>query len=141
MIRTRAARLDELRFLQAKHTLLAEEKHHEKLDLAKSVVLVAEDNDDSLTCGLIAARMVWQVEPLVLFPEFERTSSKMAKKRATYLLARAVESFIADPASNPTPVKFFFSVIENRNPRMQDLARHIGWQQVYPGCKIFGKDV
>lgn len=141
MIRTRPAKMTELGFLQAKHASVAQAKGHEQLDLSKSVVFVAEDDRDGLTCGLIAARMVWQVEPLILFPEFERTSPKAAMKRATYSLARAIEQYIGDPVRNATPVKFFFAVIENRNPRMQDLARHIGWQQVYPGCKIFGKDV
>lgn len=141
MIRTRPARLEELPFLQAKQLEAAEARGFERLDLSRSVVHLAEDTVDGMRCGLIAKRLVWQVEPLILFPEFERTSTKMAAKRVTYLLARAAENFIADPTQNSTPVKFFFAVIENRNPRMQDLAMHIGWQRIYPGCKVFGRDV
>jgi len=140
MIRTRPARLEELPFLQATHSQVAEQRGFEQLDLSKSVVIVAEDTTDGMRCGLLAARLIWQFEPLVLFPPFERTSTGMAKKRATYLLARAGEAYIADPSLNCTPIRSFFAVIQNSNPRMQNLAEHIGWQRVYPKCKIFGKD-
>lgn len=133
----RPAEVGELSFLQAK-LAQREQDGFEQLDLRKSVVLVAED--DELRAGLVSARLMWQVEPLILFPEFERTSLPIARKKATYLLARHIEDYIADRARNRTGLHSFFAFIEDRNPRMQGLARHIGWMPVYRKGKFFGKD-
>lgn len=141
MIRVRPARMNELAFLQAKHSQVATARGYEQLDLSKSVVFIAEDDVDGMRCGMLAARLVWQLEPLILFPEFERTSSPMSKRRATYALARAFEKYLGDPTQNRTGLRFFFAVIENVNQRMQHAAENFGWRWIYRKTKVFGKDV
>jgi hypothetical protein len=70
---------------------------------------------------------MWLVEPLVLFREFLRVSPLHSQRKATYILAKAIEAYVADRSRNTTGVHAFFVHIENKNRAMRGLARHIGW--------------
>lgn len=134
---TRAATLAEVPFLTAQLQNRAKD-NYEQFDLRQSIVHVAEDTD-GLLAGMVCARIrpgplnmvaCWHVEPLILFPEFVRTSPTHSRKKATYLLARAAESWIADRTRNTTGVQAFFVYIETKNKPMHGLAKHIGWKPV-----------
>jgi hypothetical protein len=130
----RPAKLNELNFLQAKLSDRAKDGY-EQFPLETAVVHVAEDYD-GLLAGMVCARLrqspltlarMWMVEPLILFPEFLRTSPLHSQRKATYMLAKAAESCIADRTRNTTGVHSFFVHIEKKNKPMHGLARHIGW--------------
>lgn len=142
---TRLAKHDEIPFLQAK---LANRMvdGYEQFRLEFAVVLVAEDFD-GLLAGMICARLrsspisqgrMWHIEPLILFPEFVRTSPRQSQRKATYLLAKAAEDYITDKARNTTGVHSFFVFIETKNKPMHGLARHIGWMPVKG--KLYAKE-
>jgi hypothetical protein len=137
VIEIRPAREIDLPLLQMKLAERAAEGY-EQLDLRRSIVHIAEA--EGIESGFVSARLTWQIEPLTLFKDFERNAPPAALRRATYMLARAAEGWIADRARNSTGLHSFFAVIENRNKRMQELAEHIGWAPVYRKCRFFGKD-
>jgi hypothetical protein len=141
----RSVQFDEVPFLQAK--LAQREKDgYEQFPLTSAIVLVAEDGD-GLRAGMVCMRIrsspvnlvpMWQIEPLILFPEFVRTSLRQSQRKATYLLAKAAEGYIADRTRNTTGVHAFFVSIETKNKPMHRLARHIGWKP--PKWKIYAKE-
>jgi hypothetical protein len=141
----RDAQFNEIPFLQAK--LARKEKEgYEQFPLSTAIVLVAEDGD-GLRAGMVCLRIrqspvnlapMWQVEPLILFSEFIRTSPLHSQRKATYLLARAAESYIADRSRNTTGVHSFFVHVMKKNKAMHRLARHIGWSE--PKWKIYAKE-
>ena len=141
----RAAKAEEIFFLQGK--LLQRHKDgYEQFPLFQSIVHVAEDYD-GLRAGMVCMRLrpgpmsmdpFWHVEPLILFPEFVRTSPRHAQRKATYLLAKAAEAWIADTSRNKTGVSLFFVFIENKNRPMHKLAKHIGWTPVRG--KLYAKE-
>lgn len=134
----RAAKPDEMAFLQAKLGDRAKDGY-QQFDLETAVVLVAEDYDAMLAgmvClrlrqGPVRAERCWQIEPLILFPQFIRHSPRQSQRKATYMLAKAAEEWIADPWRNTSGVRCFYCFIENKNIRMHGLAEHIGWQPVH----------
>ncbi len=89
--------------------------------------------------GFIAARLIWQVEPLFLFPAFRRQRPRNARRRATLLLARALEAFLADRARNPTGICSYFCFIKDRI--FQKLAEHYGLVRIYRGGRFYGRDL
>jgi hypothetical protein len=144
-VKTRPAQLREICFLQWK--LAQRQKDgYEQFPLITAIVFVAEDID-GLLAGMVCMRIrqspmtlapMWQVEPLLLFPEFVRTSPAHSQRKATYLLAKAAESYIADRTRNTTGVHSFFVHIETKNKRMHGLARHIGWRPLK--CRFYAKE-
>lgn len=141
----RPARAEELSFLQGK-LAQREKDNYEQFPLSQSIVHVAEDYD-GLRAGMVCMRLrpspvsmapCWHIEPLILFPEFVRASPRHAQRRATYLLAKAAEAWIADDSRNSTGVKLFFVFIETKNKPMHGLAKHIGWPTVKG--KLYAKE-
>lgn len=141
----RDAHAGEINFLQGK--LRAFEKdNYEQFDLRQAVVFVAEDFD-RLPAGMVCLRLrsspissapIWHLEPLVLFNNFVKTSPLHSQRKATYLLAKAAEAYIADRTRNTTGVHIFFAYIEDKNERMHGLAESIGWMPI-PG-KLYAKE-
>jgi hypothetical protein len=138
VIMVRPAKLEETSWLQGN---LNQRVHdgYEQFDLRRAVVFVAEDTEDGLRAGMVCARLrtspvtmapMWIVEPLVLFRQFIRVSALHSQRKATYLLAKTIEAYIADRSRNTTGVHSFFVHIENKNKAMHGLARHIGWKPV-----------
>lgn len=141
----RDAEAEELSFLQGKLAQRAKD-NYEQFPLSQAIVFVAEDFDH-LRAGMVCLRLrpspissapMWHVEPLLLFPEFVRTSPLHSQRKATYLLAKAAEAYIADRTRNTTGVRAFFVYIEDKNERMHGLAQSIGWMPI-PG-KLYAKE-
>lgn len=135
-VTVRPALAREIPELQAR---LAEQRHYfEQQDLRETVLYVAEY--DGQKVGLCAGRLVWQVEPLMLFPEFQENAPHFAQEKATYMLIRALDHWIASP-ENATGITQYFCFILKR--RMQTLAQAFGMLEVYwqKGSKMFGKNM
>lgn len=126
----RAARESELPYLAERMRELG----HERIDLKRSMVWVTE-NDDVLT-GMICQRLVWQLEPHIVFPE---VTNKTTRRRSALLLAKAAESFIADRVKNTTGIFSYFFVTKSR--AWARLAEHFGCTRIYKHCMTLGRDV
>lgn len=127
----RAARADELSYLQAK----ADQQlpaGYEPLDLDQGVTYVADD--DGVLAGMTALRLMWHVEPLILFPEFRRYAPAAGQKRATYLLGKAAEEHVADPARN-CGARDFFAHLDD--PAFEKLAVEFGLWKAYRAGSIY----
>lgn len=131
---TRPATVDEIPYLAAR---LAEDPTYEKVDLAKSVVYVAEYNGELVGFG--ACYLTFRVEPLFLFPEFRTAAPSFARKRATFQLIRELDEWIADPARNLSGVRSFFCFIVNKTMRKLALAYRM--LPAYTGGAFFGKRI
>lgn len=141
----RNAKAEELSFLQGK-LLQRQGDGYEQFPLSQSIVFVAEDFDH-LRAGMVCLRLrsgpvtsapMWLVEPLILFPEFIKTSPSHSQRKATYLLAKAAEAYITDRTRNTTGVHWLYAYIEDQNERMHGLAEAIGWVPI-PG-KLYAKE-
>lgn len=127
----RVADLDEL------HRRLFEQRDkYEQQDLSKCIVMVAEY--DGKIVGFSAARLTWQVEPLLLVPEFTGSAPHFAQQKATYMLIREIDGWIADRNRNTTGLHSYFCSIVGR--RMRKLAVSFGMLPVYIKSKFFGRD-
>lgn len=98
---------------------------HEAVDLGRAVVFVAEDERG--LAGFIAARLTLQVEPLLLF---RRLEEKGARRRATLLLARAMDAYL--PRFG---LRGYYAFIRDR--AFQGLARAFGMRDVYETERCF----
>ena len=128
--RVRPARSEELAYLQAK--LREEQPLWEQVNLFESKVLVAEYQGRIVGFG--AARLVFQIEPILLFQEFKENAPPFAHRRATLSLMRALDQWIHSP-DNVTGVRTFFCFIVDRV--MRKLAAHYGMVRVFTGGKFF----
>ena len=133
-VETRPARVDEIEYLQAR---LAEDPTYEKVDLKTSIVFV--DVYDGQLVGFGAARLIFQVEPLYLFPEFKKNAPKFAQKRATYQLIKALDAWIFDPERNKSGIRQYFCFILDKT--MQKLALAFNMLPAYTGGAFFGRRI
>lgn len=133
-VTVRPALAEEIPELQAR---LAEQKEfYEQHDLSKTIVFVAEYG--GVIVGFSAARLIWQVEPLLLVPDFQKHAPRFARRKATYLLIRELDRWIADRQRNLTGLHSYFCSIVGKT--MRQLALSFGMTQVYPKSKFFGRD-
>lgn len=116
---------------------LAEKSRNEQVDLNQAIVFVVEYGENIV--GFSAARLIWQIEPVMLFDEFKHRAPHIARQRATYLLITAVDRWIADRARNTTGIHSYFCFVKDRV--MQKLATHFGLLRIYVGGKFFGRDL
>jgi hypothetical protein len=130
MAGVRPARESELTYLENRMRELG----HERVDLRRSMVWVSEDN--GLITGMICQRLVWQMEPHIVFPE---VTNKTTRRRSALLLAKAAESFIADRMRNTTGIFSYFFVTKSRT--WAKLAEHFGCTRIYKRCMTLGRDV
>lgn len=128
----RPAKLEECPYLLER---LSENPLFERFDLTQAVVYVAEYQGEIVGFG--AARMLWQIEPLYLFPEFKKHAPRFARARATLQLIRELDAFIMDPKRNLTKVHQYFCFIVDRV--MQKLALSYQMLPAYKGGKFFGR--
>lgn len=133
-VTVRDARLEDLPYLQEK--LKEQARFYEQQDLSKCIVMVAEY--DGQIVGFGAARVQWQIEPLLLIPEFKKYAPHFAQQKATYLLIRELDAWIGDRKKNLTGIHYYFCSIVDRT--MRKLALAFGMLQVYPKSKFFGRD-
>lgn len=94
--------------------------------------LVSEQ--DGVPLGLLRARLVWQVEPLMVSPYVK---SKLTLSRASLALYQEMQSWIGDRSRNPTGVQWFFAV--TRSSAVQKWASRLGWLRIFDGTQTFIK--
>ncbi len=68
--------------------LKLEQANLEYLDLEKRIVYVIKHN--GVVSGCIAARLVFQIEPLFLTPEFKKHAAPITLRRAVFKLCRSM---------------------------------------------------
>lgn len=124
----RQARAEEIPYLKQR---LAETEG-EQVDLDAARVWVAVEGEKIQ--GLLSARLVWQVEPLLIFPEVRNT---MTRRRAGLGMYRAFENWLADPTQNRTEIRWFFAV--TRSKAVKQWAKRLGWLRQYAGAHTFLK--
>jgi len=130
----RPATPEDIPYLQKR---LSETPRTTQVELERAIVFVCEYGGEIV--GFTAARMMWQIEPVMLFPEFIRTAPHFARQKATYRLISAIDRWLADPTKNTTGIYMYFCFITNRV--MQKLAVSFGMMRTYTGGKFFGRDL
>lgn len=146
MVTHRPATKEELPYLQKR----IDESHHEKVRLY--IEVVQEDGskkieplcmcwvseEDGQIIGLLPLRLIWQAEPLFIFPEVDKRK-KNTHRRVALGLPRIMEEWIADRVRNQTGIYSFFFVSKNR--LWMKLAESFGCLRIYKGCATYGKDL
>lgn len=106
---------------------------HEEIDLNTARVFVAVDANETII-GVLPLRMVWQAEPLVVFPEVK---NKMTRRRATRSLLKGAETWLADRNLNRTGIYWYFAIIRKRAAKLA--APNMGLWRIYKGAAHFVK--
>lgn len=117
MITVRPARLEEL-------DGLIERMEGERIDLYGTPAWVAEE--DGKLLGMVACRLVWQIEPLTVFPE---VTNEMTRRRAGLALYRSVAGWMSDRDRNATGIYTAFAV--TRNAAVVGWTSALGWYRQY----------
>ena len=104
----------------------------EEVDLAKSIVYVAESSGEIV--GVIAAQLGWRVEPLHLFSEFRKHAPHMSRRRVTYLLGKAIDDYILGE-KNLTGIRAYWAFISDGV--FAALAEHFGLERVFKDGRIY----
>jgi hypothetical protein len=128
-LKARPAKQEEIEFLQQK----INESTNEKVNLSQMLVWVAEEKGKPV--GLLSARLIFQVEPMYIFEDVPVNS----RRRAAFLLAREMESFIGDRAKNKTGIYSYFAVMKDKV--FETLAQRWGLLNVYRDCRVYGRDL
>lgn len=126
----RQARAEEIPYLKAR---LAETPG-EQIDLDTARVWVAVDEGQII--GLLPLRMLWQAEPLHIFPE---VANKHKRRLAGLALYRAATGWLADPKQNRTGIHWLFGI--TRSDAVAGWLQKLGWFQQYVKAKTFLKYV
>jgi hypothetical protein len=125
-VEIREARAAEIPWLKTK----LEESGGELVDLEAARVFVAVE--DGALLGMFALRMVWQGEPLLIFPECE---NRIKRSRAGYLLFRAACEWLRD--RNRTGIGWFFAI--TRSEAVKAWAPRLGLLEQYVGATTLTK--
>ena len=107
----------------------------EHAELERRILFVIKHN--GIVSGCIGARLVWQIEPLFLTPEFAKTASPITLRRAVFKLARTMFGWLAG-AENKTGIRWTFAYITKKP--LAKLAEEYGMLAVYRKGKFFFKD-
>lgn len=134
-VTVRAAKVEDVPRLQ--EMLQEQSLSYEQQDLLKTIAFVVEY--DGQLVGFSACRLTWQVEPVLLDETFRKHAPHFAQQKATYLLIREADRYIADREKNRTGIYSYFCSIKNKT--MQKLAKSFGMWPVYLNCKMFGREV
>lgn len=133
-VTVRPAKTEDLPELQR---LLQEQlNRYEQQDISKTIAMVVEYHGRIV--GFTAARLTWQVEPLLLADDFAKHAPLFARRKATYLLIREIDAWIGDRSRNSTGLHSYFCSIPGRT--MRKLALAFGMLPVYQRSKFFGRD-
>jgi hypothetical protein len=116
---------------------IREQSYFEHVDVRKMIVFIAEYGGEIV--GFSAARLMWQIEPIMLMPEFRKLAPHFARQKATLGLIRAIEGWLADRGRNTTGIYSYFCSIKGRT--MRALAEAYGMLRVYTGCAFYGRDL
>jgi hypothetical protein len=129
----RPAREDEIPYLEQR---LAETKE-EKVNLRQAMVWVAEQ--DGKIVGMTCMRLIFQVEPLMIFDDARASLPKSTIRKAVYGMAKEMETWVADRSRNTTGIHSYFAVIKDKT--FKALARHWGLLRIYADCETWGRDL
>ena len=102
------------------------------VDLYRTPCWVAVD--DGKIVGLLGAELVWQFEPMLMFPEVK---SKAVRRRACYRLYREAESWMQDPTKNITGIYRAFAI--TRMVAVRGWAKKMGWLHQFKRAPMFIK--
>lgn len=127
MIQARLARLEEISELIHR----VNDSGGVFIDMHRTPVWVAIEGEKIV--GLLGAELVWQFEPLLMFPEFK---SKAVRRRACYRLYRAAESWMQG-SENITGIYKAFAV--TRMFKVRDWAKKEGWHHTFKRAPMFIK--
>jgi hypothetical protein len=105
----------------------------EFIDLNRTPAWVSTDDSGNIQ-GVLAARLTWQLQPLLIFPEVE---NRMTRRRSSLGLYRAAEAWISNRLLNTTGIHWFFAV--TRSEGVISWAKKLGWFQQYIGTTFFIK--
>lgn len=130
-VTVRTARVEEIPILQE---MLARQPYFEYQDLTQAIVHVAE-YEGKIT-GMITGRIVWQVPTLLLEKD---KLPRHAQRRATLLLIRSMDAWLADRSLNRSGIYTYFCVIKGST--MKHLANAFGMLRLYKGFATYGKDL
>lgn len=133
-VTVRPARVGEIP--QLREFLREQADYFEQNDISQSIVFLAEYDNEIV--GFCAARLQWQIEPLLLTRKFQQHGPNFAKAKATYLMIREMDRWLGDRTKNQTGIFYYFCHI--RDKTMQKLAVSFGMTRVYFG-KFFGKEL
>ena len=112
--------------------------NNENHDLDKRILFVIKHNQ--VLSGCIGARLIWQIEPLWLTPEFDRDASPVTRQRAVFKMIRTMENWLSDPTKNTTKLHRYFGAISNK--KMEKVAIDYGMKPaVYHRARLMWKDV
>lgn len=106
------------------------ETPHEQVSLEHC--WVAEQ--DGKVVGMLPIRLVWQAEPLIVFPEVK---NGMTRRRAMLGLYIAMETWLADRSRNKSGVHWYFAIIRRRS--VQPWAKRLGLWRIYQGAHHYVK--
>jgi hypothetical protein len=124
----RAARPEDLAYLAAR----LRESGGEQIDLQRTPCWVVEEHGEIL--GLLPIRLVWQFEPLLVFPEVKLQASR---RRACMLLYAAAEAWIADRSLNQSGIYWAFAI--TRRVAVRSWAKAMGWRPQYRRAPMYIK--
>ena len=123
----RQARAEEIPYLKQR---LAE-SGGEQIDLDSARVWVAVE--DGKILGILPLRLLWQAEPLLIFPEVENL---FTRKRCGLGLYRAALDWLGS-RENKTGIRWLFGI--TRSKAVEGWLRKLGWLHQYAGAKTFLK--
>lgn len=124
----RQARAEELPYLQTR----LDEANSEDVGIDTARIFVAVQDGQIL--GVLAARMVWQLQPLVIFPE---VGNKATRRRAGLGMFKVAQEWLGSRSLNRTGIHWFFAVTRSR-PCMKWLVS-LGMFRQYRGTATFLK--
>jgi hypothetical protein len=124
----RAARPEDLEYLARR----LEESGGEEIDLQATPCWVVEE--DGVILGVLPIRLMWQFEPLYVFPEVQR---KASRRRACMLLYHAAETWIADRERNRSGIYRAFAI--TRRVAVRTWAKAMGWRHQYQRAPMYIK--
>lgn len=125
----RQARAEEIPLLAQR---LAETEG-EQVNLNTARIWVAVE--DGVILGMLPLRLVWQAEPLLIFPEVQNTSKR---RRAGFGMYRAAIAWLGS-TDNKTGIRWLFGI--TRKKAVAGWLAKLGWHRQYKGAQTFIKYV
>lgn len=125
---TRVAKPEDIPYLMQR----LRESGGETIDLWKTPCWVVEE--DGVILGMLPIRLVWQFEPLYVFPEVKRTASR---RRACMLLYNAAEAWLANRELNGSGIYWAFAI--TRRVAVRSWAKAMGWRHQYKRAPMYIK--
>jgi hypothetical protein len=118
----------EIPFLKEK---LSESKG-EQIDLDSARVWVAVE--DGKIIGMLPLRLIWQAEPLLIFPEI---NERMTRRRAALMLYRESMKWLGNRSLNRSGIYWLFGI--TRSLAVMRWLEKLGWLRQYRGAATYVK--